>query len=260
MKYLLLLMVFFCCNLTMAQNNIGLFDAHGDIGEVNYKGFASYNTMHQTYTIGGAGANMWGSDDQFHYLWTTLQGDFILRAEVTFQGEGVNPHRKAGWIVKNDLSANTPHVNAAVHGDGLTSLQYRKAAGGLTEETRSSDSLPQVIQLERRGDKFIMSTAQFGEELKSVELNDMDLDKEIYVGLYVCSHEPGIMETARFRNVRMVKPEDADFTPYRDYIGSHLEVMEVGTGHRKILYSSAHSIQAPNWTPDNKYLISLLNG
>jgi len=32
-------------------------------------------------------------------------------------------------------------------------------------------------------------------------------------------------------------------------------VMDIGTGLRKILYSSAHSIQAPNWTRDGKKLI-----
>ena len=46
-----------------------------------------------------------------------------------------------------------------------------------------------------------------------------------------------------------------DFRPYRDYIGSHLEVMDVQTGHRKILYSVPNSIQAPNWTTDGKHLI-----
>jgi len=31
--------------------------------------------------------------------------------------------------------------------------------------------------------------------------------------------------------------------------------MDVTTGHRKILHSAPNSLQAPNWTPDNKYLI-----
>ncbi|NQU81459.1 MAG: TolB family protein, partial [Bacteroidetes bacterium] len=36
--------------------------------------------------------------------------------------------------------------------------------------------------------------------------------------------------------------------------GSHLEVLDIQTGHRKILYSSEHSIQAPNWTKDGKII------
>ena len=255
MKLYLITLLLFATSWATAQNKIGLFDAHGDIGAVKNHGFASYNTKDQTYTIGGSGTNMWGDHDEFHFLWTTLQGDFILRAEVSFLGSGVNEHRKAGWIIKNDLAGNTPQVNAAVHGDGLTSLQYRKTTDGETDEVKSPDTMPQVIQLERRGGKFIMSTAQFGEELQVVELTDVSLDKEVYVGLYVCSHDPEIVETAIFRNVRIVKPVEEGWTAYKDYIGSHLEVMDVETGSRQILYSSAHSIQAPNWTTDGEDLI-----
>jgi len=241
--------------LTHGQNNLGIFSNHLDIGSPELKGFATYNADEQTYTIGGGGINMWADTDQFHYLWSTLQGDFILKAEVAFQGKGVDPHRKVGWVIKNDLETNTPHVNATTHGDGLTSLQYRKTTGGETEQIISKDSLPDVIQLERKGDTFIMSTAKFGSEFTQVKLVDMALKNQVYVGLAVCSHNPNIVETVAFRNVRIITPAKDDYRPYQDYIGSHLELMEVATGHRKIIHSTAHSIQAPNWTTDGSKLI-----
>jgi Tol biopolymer transport system component len=55
--------------------------------------------------------------------------------------------------------------------------------------------------------------------------------------------------------VRIIKPAKADFVPYRDYLGSNLEIMDVETGHRKVTYQAPNSIQAPNWTPDGRYLI-----
>ena len=237
------------------QTNLGIFDNHLDIGNCANKGFAYYQEADQTYIIGGSGKNMWFNEDQFHYLWTTLQGDFILRAEVDFMGEGVDPHRKVGWIVKNDLNSETPHVNATTHGDGLTSLQYRKTIDGNTEEIISKDSLPDVIQLERKGEDFIMSTAKFGEDFVEVKLTSAHLKNQVYVGLYVSSHNSDIVEVAKFRNVRIVRPASPDFQPYKDYIGSHLEIMEVATGHRKILHSTSNSVQAPNWTVDGKQLI-----
>ncbi len=239
----------------IGQESIGIFDNHLDIGDSENKGFAYYQKEDQTYVIGGSGKNMWFNEDQFQYLWTTLQGDFILRAEVSFLGKGVDPHRKVGWIVKNDLNSETPHVNASTHGDGLTSLQYRKTIGGDTEEIISKDSLPNVIQLERKGNLFIMSTAKFGKEFISVQLENMSLENQVYVGLYVCSHNPDIVELAKFRNVRIIQPVDSGFTPYEDYIGSNLEIMDVTTGKRKILFSTPNSIQAPNWTVDGKNLI-----
>lgn len=250
----ILLMVFGITQVS-GQTDLGIFDNSADIGNAKNKGFAHYNAEDQTYTIGGSGTNMWANKDEFHYLWTTIQGDFILRAEVSFLGNGVDLHRKAGWIVKNDLNSETKHVNATVHGDGLTSLQYRKTIAGETEQIVSQDSFPSVIQLERRGNTFIMSTATFGEEFISVQLDEMSMDREMYVGIYVCSHNADIVETAMFRNVRIIRPVDPNFQPYRDYIGSRLELMDVGSGHRKIIYSSAHSIQAPNWTVDGEKLI-----
>ena len=256
-KFLFILFqsLFMMIGTLSGQGNLGIFDNHTDIGNCKRKGFATYNPNHQTYTIGGAGVNMWFDRDEFHYLWTTLQGDFILRAEVKLIGEGVNPHRKVGWIVKNNLDYNSQHVNATIHGDGLTSLQYRRTVGGETEEVLSLDSFPDVIQLERRGNTYIMSTAMFGEEFIAVQIDSIQLDKQVYVGIYVCAHNPDIIETAIYRNVRIIKPEDSDYQPYVDYIGSHLEVLDIQTGHRKILYSSEHSIQAPNWTTDGRKLI-----
>ena len=255
LKFILLL-----CLLTnfydlMGQNKIGIFDGNLDVGACNVKGFSEYSAENQTYKIGGSGTNMWFGKDDFQYLWTTIQGDFILRAEFKFIGEGVDPHRKVGWIIKNNLDSNSKHVNASVHGDGLTSLQYRKEVGADTEEVVSPDKFPDVIQLERKGGIYTMSTAKFGGEFKSVQLNAVKLDNEVYVGIYVCSHNSKVLESAVYRNVRIIKPADADYVPYKDYIGSNLEIMDVETGHRKIIYRSAHSIQAPNWTVDGKKLI-----
>jgi len=252
----ILLCHFFILTGTLSgQDRIGIFDQQSNIGHCKRPGSAIYNIDHQTYTIGGSGTNMWFDRDEFHYLWTTLQGDFILRAEVKLLGTGVEPHRKVGWIVRNNLDANSPHVNATRHGDGLTSLQFRRTVGGDTEEVLSTDSIPDVIQLERKGNVYIMSTARFGKEYTIIQLDSMFLDNEVYVGIYVCAHNPDILETAVFRNVRIIKPADPGVQPYQDYIGSHLEVMDIETGHRKILYTSAHSIQAPNWTPDGTTLI-----
>jgi hypothetical protein len=78
--------------------------------------------------------------------------------------------------------------NAAVHGDGLTSLQFRRSKGGLTEEVRSSLKASDVIQLERKGDTYTMSAARFGDSFVTQQVTDLALGEEVYIGLYVCSH------------------------------------------------------------------------
>ena len=63
------------------------------------------------------------------------------------------------------------------------------------------------------------------------------------------------METAQFDNVRIIIPAKDDFVPYKDYIGSHIETIDVQTGKRKIVYSENTSLQAPNYITDGRQLI-----
>ncbi|HSC40052.1 MAG TPA: hypothetical protein VLD19_19345, partial [Chitinophagaceae bacterium] len=233
----------------------GIFDGQTDVGLPALAGHAEWRPQAQEYQVEGAGTNMWFGHDEFHFVWKKLTGDFILRANAAFMGKGVEAHRKFGWMVRSSLDSNATHVNAAVHGDGLTSLQYRRTVSGLTEEKRSPLTGAEVVQLERRGNSYIMSVARMGDTLVSEQLDGINLGDEVYVGIFVCSHNPAVLEKAVFRNVRIVVPVKAGFTPYRDYIGSDIEVLDVTTGSSRILYQSPRSLQAPNWTRDGQSLV-----
>ena len=241
--------------LASTQAPIGYFEGSGDVGAPALAGSTTYDAKAQTYTIVGGGTNMWANRDEFQFAWRKMTGDFIVGTHAAFVGAGVDPHRKVGWIVRRSLDPDSPYVDAAVHGDGLTSLQFRRKAGAITEQVESTLKAPDVIQLERRGGTYIMSVAKFGEPLVVTETTAIDLGDEVYVGLFVCSHNPKAQETAIFSNVRIVVPPKAGWTPYRDYIGSNLEIMSVATGARTVLHTSPISLQAPNWTTDGKELI-----
>ncbi len=233
---------------------IGLFDHHEDVGNPKLNGSAVYDPEDQTYTLSGAGVNMWTDVDQFHFVWKKIKGDFIVRATVQFVGEGEAAHRKIGIIARDKLTTDSRYADACVHGDILTSLQFRPADGEQTDQVELSVYHPTEIELQRKGNIFTFSAARFGENYKSVS-KEMELNEEAYVGLFICSHLEDVIEKAIFSNVRIVIPANDDFVPYQDYIGSNLEVMDVFTGHRRILHSAPNSLQAPNWTPDNKRLI-----
>ncbi|MCK7540450.1 MAG: hypothetical protein MZV63_60945 [Marinilabiliales bacterium] len=94
-----------------------------------------------------------------------------------------------------------------------------------------------------------------GNPLDTLVVTQSSLTGEVYAGLFICSHDNNVSESARFSNVRIIRPAKDDFVPYRDYLGSNLEIMDVETGHRRVIYQAPNSIQAPNWTPDGKYLI-----
>jgi hypothetical protein len=195
------------CALVPAQSAIGIFDAHGDVGRVRYAGSVSYDPKRREYALTGSGQNMWGERDDFHFVWTRRSGNFAVSARARFSGKGVEAHRKLGWTIRPSLEPGSPHVTAALHGDGLMSLQFRRATGGMTEEERSADSLPDadaLIRLERRDGAYFLSVARYGDSLVTQRLNaTISLPDTVYVGLFVCSHNDSVVERAVFSEVRI---------------------------------------------------------
>jgi TolB protein len=245
---------------TNGPEAVGIFTHHEDVGPVKIPGAAAYDEATQTYSLQAAGANMWLGSDEFHFAWRKLQGDFILQGRVEFVGKGVDPHRKMGLMVRSTLDPASAHVNVSRHGDGLTSLQFRSSPGANTEEVRSELNGPDVLQLERKGDTFTMSVARFGDPYATTAIADVRLGAEVYVGVYLCSHNPDVSEKALLRNVRLIRPAADSLTPYRDYIGSDVELLDVESGLRRVVHHVGDSIQAPNWTPDGTRLILNRNG
>lgn len=233
----------------------GIFDGRNDVGDVLHAGTVTYDKEGQQYELSGSGANIWFKHDELNFVWKQLKGNFILQARGVLLGKGIDPHRKFGWMVRNSLDSTSAMVCATVHGDGLTSLQYRKLPNTDVEETRSSLKGPDVLQLERRGNQYIMSVAHFGEPFVTESVSDINVGDEVYVGIFICAHNKDAIERVSFDNVRIIVPVKATFTQYRNYIGSHIELMDVNSGNRQIVYTSPESLQAPNWTKDKKSLI-----
>ena len=253
---LVIVLFFSFQNIVNAQDNpVGIFDGQSDVGVVKHPGSALYHAADQQYTLTGSGTNIWTTHDEFHFVWKKMKGDFILRTNAYFFGKGVEQHRKIGLMIRSSLDSNAKHVNAVVHGDGLTSLQFRRTVGGITEEMKSSLTKADVIQLERRAGVYTMSVARNGETFVSEKITDLDLGDDVYAGIFICSHNPNVVEKAEFYNVRIVVPAPSNLVAYRQYLGSDIEILDVATQKSKIIYQSPLSIQAPNWTNDGKSLI-----
>lgn len=239
---------------------VGIFDGHSDIGAGVKPGSAVFIQQTRQYVISGAGHNIWADHDEFQYVWKRMKGDFILYARGEFVGaEGVEQHRKIGWMVRQSLDSNSPHVNISEHGDGLTSLQFRRTAGAQTEEIRSGLTHANILQLERKGNVYTMRVAKYGEPFVTEEVSGIDLGDEVYVGLFVGSHNPDVVETGVFRDVRITVPYKGIADQRTSMtLGSNLELLDIATGSREIVYTAPNSIQGPNWSKDGGSI--LFNG
>ncbi|GEO10918.1 TolB family protein [Segetibacter aerophilus] len=244
------------CIAVSAQQTIGIFEGQADIGAKVTPGSGLYIPQSDQYVISGSGYNIWFDHDEFHYVYKKMKGDFLLYTRAELVGfQGVDPHRKVGWMVRKSLDGKSAQINAVTHGDGLTSLQYRPKDGVNTEEKKSALTHANIIQLERKGKTYTMRVAKFGEPFVTEEVADLDLGDEVYVGLFVGSHNADVVETGVFKDVQVSVPAREGLVPYREYLGSSLEILNVASGDRETIYTSPKSLQAPNWTPDNKSLI-----
>src|ERR1017187_5677257 len=138
-----------------AQAQLGrIFDGHQDVGIVLHPGSVLYAPATRSYTVAGSGENMWFGIDDFHFVWKKVSGDVVISASIAFVGAVGDPHRKAVLMMRQTLEGPSVAVDIAVHGSGLTSLQFRDATGGNTHEVQSNVSSPESVRLEKRGDFF----------------------------------------------------------------------------------------------------------
>lgn len=244
-------------NLTaqVPGSKVGMFDQFSDIGSPEIPGTASYIEPSQIYQLTGSGSNIWFGTDCFSYLSKKMNGDFILQTRIRFIGQGHELHRKTGLMIRSSTAPNSPVVACTIHGDGLTSLQYRNKPGEIMKEIKFTIKAPDVLQLEKKGTTYTMSVAHFGELYQVQKIDSIDLGTDPLAGLFVCAHTNKFSEEVVFSNTLVFKPAPEDMVQYKSYIGSLLEILDVTTGDRSVVSSSPISLQAPNWTPDGKTLI-----
>ena len=243
------------------QASLGVFEQAADIGKPKLTGLTKYEAATQTYNLQGGGYNIWFGRDEFQYAYKKIKGDFILTANFEFEGKGTDPHRKFGWMVRESTNEESAHISATFHGDGLTSLQWREMRGAYMRDPEDQivyeKKRLQTIQLERKGKTYTMRIANWGEPLQTVGSKEMaNLKDEVLVGIFICSHNADVMETAKVWNVRIDKPIPTTFNPYQEpTLGCRLETINPFDGKRKVIYETNERIEAPNWMPNGKQLL-----
>jgi TolB protein len=264
MKYsLVLILISFAMTLN-AQT--GQFKNSTDVGNPSQKGSSAYNSTEQYYTLRGGGYNIWFERDEFHYLYNEIKGDFILTANFKFEGEGNDPHRKTGWMLRSSTDDDSPHISAVLHGDGLTVMQWRDFAGDEMKDPENEmfaeGSGYEIIQIERSGKTIYMRAAQRGKPFENIGSYEMiNLPDEVLAGLFICSHNPDVVEEATVWNVRIDYPVGENYNAGREgYLGCRLETMDVFSGRRLVIYEKDGRFEAPNWMPDGKKLLFNMDG
>lgn len=153
--------------------------------------------------IYGGGADVWGTRDQFRFVWRRVTGDFELSATVVSLA-GSHLYAKAGLMLRAGLEPDAAHVLLHIFPDGEVLVGWRGARGEKMEQKTVAPGLyPARLRLVRRGDWVDASYSDDGRswEKTSVRLSDA-IGPTAYVGLAVLSHDNRCLTTARFEDIR----------------------------------------------------------
>ena len=252
-RYLLSISVFLVGLMSSADAQIGTFEGHRDIGMVLHPGSAVYDAAKETYTISGSGDNMWFGTDDFQFVWKKASGDMAITADINFVGSKGNNHRKAALLFRQSLDANSVYADVALHGDGLTSLQYRESMGADTHEVESAVSAPERVRIEKHGSYvYVFVGDRSGKLAFSGSAMRLELTGEFYIGLGVCSHDKDVTETAVFSNVKVESLPSATAKPV---LWSTLETVKIASTDRLVAYTDSEHFEAPNWSRDGSSLL-----
>ncbi|QHT65707.1 TolB family protein [Rhodocytophaga rosea] len=269
----ILLIVLLCWHETAFSQTeaVGIFTHHANIGKPKMAGSSRYEPATQTYYIKGGGDNIWFNRDEFQYLYNQMKGDFILTASFEFIGQKGNAHRKIGWMIRESADEAAASMNAVVHGDGLTVMQWRPLRGAYMRDPEdeifyAKQTVFQTVQVERIGKKITMRVANWGEPLQEIGSRDMpDMPDAVLAGLFICSHDSNVVEEAKIWNVRIDKPVPSTYHPNpqirknlparQPVLGCRLETITVLDGKRNVIHESKTRFEAPNWMPDGKKLL-----
>jgi hypothetical protein len=233
---------------------VGQFEDHRDIGNVGKPGSVEFDSTRQAYLIAGGGENMWFTNDALHFVWKKMSGDVSLAADIGWIGTGGNAHRKACLLIRQNLDPDSPYADAVVHGEGLTSLQYRETPGGPTREIQSIVSAPHRIRIEKEGDYVSLSVAGEGQALHPAGGSfKIRFSEPFYLGLGVCAHDNNVLEKALFSKVEITSGKSPSAA--KPVLESTLETIVIASKDRRVVYHTRDHIEAPNWSRDGSFLL-----
>jgi regulation of enolase protein 1 (concanavalin A-like superfamily) len=172
-----------------------------DIGAVGASGSATYDGAAAAFTVNGAGADVWGTADAFHYVWRPWSGDGTIVARVA-SIENVAAWVKAGVMVRASTDPASAHAFMLVSAGKGYAFQRRTADGATSVSTSGgAGTAPAWARLQRSGSLITASISTDGVSWTVVGSDSIALSSTALVGLAVSSHTTSVAATAVFDGV-----------------------------------------------------------
>lgn len=172
------------------------------VGNPTLAGSVCYDQPTGSYTVKGAGTDITGTTDQFHFVYKTLTGNGTIIANLTAM-QSTAAAAKAGVMFRETLDGNSKNVFAMFMPSGKLAAQVRKTTGGTTAATNvaTAQTLPKYLKITRSGNTFRTYYSANGTTWTLIKAYSVTMASNVYVGLAVTSKKPAVLNTSVFNNV-----------------------------------------------------------
>lgn len=167
-----------------------------------------------TWKIWGAGEDIWGSSDQFHYVWQYMKGDGGMSARIVAQ-VSTSTYPKAGIMFRESLAPDSPYYAVFVEpgnkGNGI-SVEVRTNQGIISSSIATiNDSAPVYLKVTRAGNIFNAYISKDSATWILIPLlpglggpgNVLNQGNKVLVGMAVTSHDANAINTVTFDTVKI---------------------------------------------------------
>jgi hypothetical protein len=217
-----------------------------------------------TVVMSGGGADIYGTNDAFRYVYMELTGDGSIIARVDSL-ETVGTYSKAGVMIRETLDAGSKMADSIWQANNSLSFQRRTAtnAPSSQNDVYNAGTLPVWLKIKRLGNTFISERSadgitwepiDGGEEPATIDITMADT---VYIGLAVCSNSYGNLAAATFSGVEtigivsgtwQVANVGDEFQGETNTLDRLYVALEDNAGHRKEIYAPETAVGVGNWT------------
>ncbi len=183
--------------------------SQADIGVVGVAGSGS--AAGGTFTVSGAGADIWGTADSFHYVYASMTSGGEIDARVV-NLQSTDAFAKAGVMVRDSLDQGAPSVILDARPDGTIEFMARTAPGGATAFLGGGFQAPLPVSLKLARMDGTANSVVTGSvldastgEWRQVGSVMLPLGPDATAGLAVTSHTTSALNTAVFDTVDVIR-------------------------------------------------------
>jgi regulation of enolase protein 1 (concanavalin A-like superfamily) len=182
-----------------------------DIGSPLLSGAAAASAG--TFTLAGTGRDIWGTSDQFQYVYRPVTGDTEIVAWIAGL-QAADGASKAGIMIRENLQGPAAHASMFVTGSNGWTFQQRFSPGAVSYSTTgSAGGAPGWVRLVREGNLFSAYQSEDGSLWTFVGSDTIAMPATVYVGLAVTSHVVSATATATISNVAISTPTSINKPP-----------------------------------------------